>query len=187
MLQRCSGRARPASQPQERRAAQPSRLTGSSPLVSTQTTAAEARLEAWTSPSSVTAAEPGLAAIPIGIHDGSGGSRSTVGGRPSQARSRRETLLGRPHECAALDRLLAAARAGRSSALVLRGEAGIGKTALLEYAIRSASDLRVVRAVGMESERELPFAALHQLCAPMLDRLDRLPDLNVMRWRSPLG
>ena len=48
--------------------------------------------------------------------------------------------------------------------------------ALLEYAIRSASDLRVVRAVSMESERELPFAALHQLCAPMLDRLDRLPE-----------
>lgn len=84
-------------------------------------------------------------------------------------------LLGRRDECAVLDELLAAARAGRSAALVLRGEPGIGKTALLEYAIRSASDLQVVRAVGMESERELPFAALHQLCAPILGRLDRLP------------
>ncbi len=84
-------------------------------------------------------------------------------------------LLGRRDECAVLDGLLAAARAGRSGALVLRGEPGIGKTALLKYAIHSGSDLTVVRAVGMESERELAFAALHQLCAPMLDRLDRLP------------
>ena len=84
-------------------------------------------------------------------------------------------LLGRRDECAVLDGLLAAARAGRNGALVLRGEPGIGKSALLEYAIRSASDLNVVRAVGIESERELPFAALHQLCAPMLGRLDRLP------------
>jgi hypothetical protein len=83
-------------------------------------------------------------------------------------------LLGRRDECAVLDGLLAAARAGRSGALVLQGEPGIGKTAVLEYAIRSASDLNVVRAVGIESERELPFATLHQLCAPMLGRLDRL-------------
>jgi DNA-binding CsgD family transcriptional regulator/tetratricopeptide (TPR) repeat protein len=58
---------------------------------------------------------------------------------------------------------------------VLRGEPGVGKTALLEYVIESASDLRVGRAVGVESEMELAFAALHQLCAPMLDRLERLP------------
>src|SRR5580700_4161144 len=85
-------------------------------------------------------------------------------------------LLDRLPERGALSQLLDAARAGRSGVLVLRGEPGIGKTALLEYAIRSASDLRVVRAVGMESERELPFAALHQLGAPTLDRLDRLPE-----------
>lgn len=84
-------------------------------------------------------------------------------------------LLGRREECAVLDRLLDGARAGRSSALVLEGEAGVGKTALLDYAIASASDLRVLRAVGVESEMELAFAALHQLCAPVLDRLDRLP------------
>jgi DNA-binding CsgD family transcriptional regulator len=84
-------------------------------------------------------------------------------------------LLGRREECAVLDRLLDGARGGRSSALVLEGEAGVGKTALVDYAIASASDLRVLRAVGVESEMELAFAALHQLCAPVLDRLDRLP------------
>ena len=85
-------------------------------------------------------------------------------------------LLGRRSERAVLDGLLDAVRAGRSGALVVRGHAGIGKTVLLEYAIDSASDLRVVRAVGVESEMELAFAALHQLCAPMLGRLERLPD-----------
>src|SRR3954447_1398032 len=84
-------------------------------------------------------------------------------------------LRGRQHECAVLDRLLEGARVGRSGVLVLRGRTGIGKTALLEYAIGSAADLRVVRAVGVESEVELAFAALHQLCAPLLDGLERLP------------
>jgi DNA-binding CsgD family transcriptional regulator len=84
-------------------------------------------------------------------------------------------LRGRRDECAVLDRLLDGARAGRSGALVLEGEAGMGKTALLDYAIASASDLRVLRAVGVESEMELAFAGLHQLCAPVLDRLERLP------------
>lgn len=84
-------------------------------------------------------------------------------------------LLGRRNERAVLDALFDAVRAGRSGALVVRGEAGVGKTALLEYAIESASGLRVVRAVGVDSEIELAFGALHQLCAPMLDRLERLP------------
>src|SRR6201993_4339625 len=84
-------------------------------------------------------------------------------------------LHGRRDECVVLDRLLDGARAGRGPALVLEGEAGVGKTALFDYAIASASDLRVLRAVGVESERELAFAALHQLCAPLLDRLDGLP------------
>src|ERR671914_1027760 len=74
-----------------------------------------------------------------------------------------------------LDRVLEDVRAGRSGALVIRGEPGVGKTALLEYAIDSAADLRVARAVGVESEMELCYAALHQLCLPMLDRLERLP------------
>jgi DNA-binding CsgD family transcriptional regulator len=84
-------------------------------------------------------------------------------------------LRGRRDECTVLDQLLDGARAGQSGSLLLRGEAGIGKTALLEYAIDSASDLRAFRAVGVESEMELAFSALHQLCAPMLDRLERLP------------
>src|ERR1700722_6026162 len=84
-------------------------------------------------------------------------------------------LRGRRSECAALDRLLEDARAGQSGVLVLAGDAGIGKTALLEYAIGSSSDMRVLRAVGVEAEMELPFAALHQLCAPLLDRREGLP------------
>jgi DNA-binding CsgD family transcriptional regulator len=84
-------------------------------------------------------------------------------------------LRGRRSECEVLDRLLERVRAGRSGALVVRGEAGVGKTALLQYAVESASDLRIARGVGMESEMELAFASLHQLCAPMLDRLERLP------------
>ncbi len=59
--------------------------------------------------------------------------------------------------------------------MVVRGEAGIGKTALLEYLVASASDLRVVRAMGVESDMELAFASLHQLCAPLLDRIEELP------------
>jgi DNA-binding CsgD family transcriptional regulator len=85
------------------------------------------------------------------------------------------TLRGRDAECAALDRLLDAVRTGESRVLVLRGEPGVGKTALLDCAIGSAPDLRLVRAVGVESEMELAFAALQQLCAPLLDRLEHLP------------
>ena len=84
-------------------------------------------------------------------------------------------LLNRYAERAALGRLLDAARAGHSGVLVVRGVPGIGKTALLEDAIESASGFRVARTVGVESEMELAFAALHLLCAPMLDRVDRLP------------
>src|SRR4051812_29589307 len=85
------------------------------------------------------------------------------------------TLVGRADECAALDGLVEDIRRGESRALVLRGEAGIGKTALLRYLIESASDLTVDRAVGVESEMELAFASLHQLCGSMLDRLTALP------------
>src|ERR1700750_2181846 len=84
-------------------------------------------------------------------------------------------LRGRQDECAVIDGMLEDAREGRSGVLVLRAEAGVGKTALLDYAIRSAGDLWVLRAVGVEAEMELPFAALHQLCGPLLDRLDGLP------------
>jgi DNA-binding CsgD family transcriptional regulator len=84
-------------------------------------------------------------------------------------------LWGRRQQCEALDGLLAEVRAGRSRVLVLRGEAGIGKTALLGYAAETAQDFQVARAEGVESEMELPFAALHQLCGPMLSRLGALP------------
>src|SRR4051794_26387392 len=84
-------------------------------------------------------------------------------------------LLGRRSECAALDRLVASVREGHSRALVLRGEAGVGKSALLEYLARHAAGCHLARAVGVESEIELAFAGLHQLCAGFLDRLDGLP------------
>ena len=84
-------------------------------------------------------------------------------------------LRGRRSECEALDRLLARIGAGQSGVLVLRGEAGVGKTALLEYLLGRASGCRIVRAAGVESEMELAFAGLHQLCAPMLGGLDGLP------------
>jgi hypothetical protein len=85
-------------------------------------------------------------------------------------------LLGRLPERAALSELLDAARAGRTGVLVMRGEPRVGKTALLEYAIGPAAGLRVARVAGVESEMELAFAALQQLCAPMLDKLEGLPD-----------
>lgn len=84
-------------------------------------------------------------------------------------------LIGRGDELAALDGALAAARTGHSRVLVLRGEAGIGKTALLEHVAARATGFRVARTAGVESERELPYAGLHQLCVPFLDRLGHLP------------
>ena len=90
--------------------------------------------------------------------------------------SKAPTLLrGRGSECDLIDRLLGAVRDGGSGALVVCGETGIGKTTLLEYAGTHASGFRIAQAAGVQSEMELPFAALHQLCAPMLDRLERLP------------
>ena len=84
-------------------------------------------------------------------------------------------LRGRRTEQAALDRLLTEVRAGQSRVLVLRGEAGVGKTVLLDYLQERAPECRVVRAAGVESEMELPFAVLHQLCAPLLNSLARMP------------
>ena len=84
-------------------------------------------------------------------------------------------LVGRRRERAILDRLLSTVRAGSGAALALSGEAGIGKSALLEYAVESAPDLRILRAAGVEAEMELAFAALHQLCGPLLDQRGRLP------------
>src|SRR5215217_7512360 len=88
---------------------------------------------------------------------------------------RHSSLRGRSTECALLDELLSAVAGGESRSLVLRGEAGIGKTALLEYLAAVGSDLIVVRAVGVESEMQLAYSGLHQLCGPLLDRLEALP------------
>src|SRR6267154_2004297 len=84
-------------------------------------------------------------------------------------------LLDRERERAALDGLLGDLRSGRGGALVVRGEAGVGKSALLEYVVGAAADMRLARAAGVESEMELAFASVHLLCAPLLDRLEGLP------------
>ena len=88
---------------------------------------------------------------------------------------RRTRLRGRGRECAALDELIDGIRQGVSRSLVLRGAAGTGKTALLDYLVGSASQETVLRAVGVESEMELAFSGLHQLCGPVLADVDRLP------------
>ena len=93
----------------------------------------------------------------------------------SPVQGRATELTGRRRECDVLDQLIDAVRAGESRALMVVGEPGVGKTALLEYAAGRASGCRVVRAAGVQSEMELAFAGLQQLCAPMLDRVDRLP------------
>src|SRR5215470_15091047 len=85
-------------------------------------------------------------------------------------------LTGRSRERQELDDAVNRVRAGESAVLVVRGEAGIGKTALLQYTAALADDCRVVQVAGVESELELPFAALHQLCGPMLDELEALPE-----------
>jgi DNA-binding CsgD family transcriptional regulator len=87
----------------------------------------------------------------------------------------RPRLRGRRSERETLDRLLESVRAGQSRVLVLRGEEGVGKSALLAYLLERAGGCRIARVVGVESELELAFAGLHQLCAPWLDRLERLP------------
>ena len=98
----------------------------------------------------------------------------------------RGSLFGRREEIRRIDELTGAARAGAGGVLVLRGEAGIGKSALLEHAAR-ASGFRVVRACGAEFESELPFAALHQLCVPVLARLEDLPGRHRDALRIAFG
>lgn len=85
-------------------------------------------------------------------------------------------LIGRRDECKVLDDLLAQARAGRSGVVVVRGEAGIGKTELLNHLLERATGCQVVRAAGVQSEMELSYAGLHQLCAPLLSHLEGLPE-----------
>jgi DNA-binding CsgD family transcriptional regulator len=101
-------------------------------------------------------------------------------GSPSNVRTLRRSpgaqLLGRERERVALGRLLNAASGGDGGVLVVHGEPGVGKTALLDWTVEEAGQLRVLRTVGVEGEMELPFAALQQLCSPILDRAERLPD-----------
>src|SRR5450432_2454954 len=84
-------------------------------------------------------------------------------------------LIGREREREVLDRLLDGVRGGRGGVLVADGEAGVGKTALLDYAVEAARGFRIARTSGVEGEMELPFAAVQQLCSPFLDCLERLP------------
>ena len=85
-------------------------------------------------------------------------------------------LIGREREREALDRLLDGVRGGRGGVLVVHGEAGVGKTALLEYAVDTAREFQIARTSGVEAEMELPFAAVQQLCSPLLDLSDGLPE-----------
>jgi DNA-binding CsgD family transcriptional regulator len=96
-------------------------------------------------------------------------------------------FLDRTSERELLHRLLARAREGESAVLVVRGEPGIGKTALLRYTARQASGFRVAQVTGVEAEMELPFAGIHQLCAPMLDVLDALPSAQQDALKVALG
>src|SRR5207247_1586872 len=82
-------------------------------------------------------------------------------------------LRGRASECARLDELLSTVRRGESGAFVVRGAAGMGKTALLKYLAGQSGECLIVRVVGVEAEMELPFAILHQLCLPVLDRAEQ--------------
>jgi hypothetical protein len=95
--------------------------------------------------------------------------------RTSSGRGEPGKLIGRHRECRTLDRLIEAVRAGESRTLLVRGEPGVGKTVLLDYLAGQARGLRVARAAGVQSEMELAFAGLHQLCAPMLDHVGSIP------------
>jgi DNA-binding CsgD family transcriptional regulator/tetratricopeptide (TPR) repeat protein len=95
--------------------------------------------------------------------------------------------MGRPRERGVLDRFVAGVRAGEGRALVVRGEPGVGKTALLDYLAGRASGCRVARAAGVQSEMELAFAGLHQLCAPMLDHAASLPVPQREALRTAFG
>ena len=96
-------------------------------------------------------------------------------------------LYGRREERARIAALLEAARSGHAGVLVVRGEAGIGKHTLLQDAAEHATAFRLLRATGVEAEVELPFAALHQLLGPVLDRIDQLPDPQATALRGAFG
>src|SRR5258707_11902458 len=105
----------------------------------------------------------------------------------SAVHGRMTELTGRRSECDVLDRLVDAVRAGESRALVVAGEPGVGKTALLDHVAGRASGFRVARAMGVQSEMELAFAGLQQLCSPMLDGMERLPAPQRDALRTAFG
>jgi DNA-binding CsgD family transcriptional regulator len=96
-------------------------------------------------------------------------------------------LLGRQRECEVLQNVLEAARDGHGGVLAVYGEPGVGKTALLEYAVEAAPDFRVARTLGVQGEMELPFAALQQLCTPSFDLIEHLPDPQREAFEVALG
>lgn len=96
-------------------------------------------------------------------------------------------LLGRTRELEALDRLLREVRDGRSQVLVLRGEAGVGKSALLDHLAGQAAQLQTVRAAGVEAESDFAYSALQRLCVPLLSHLDRLPAVQQDALRVAFG
>lgn len=115
-------------------------------------------------------------------------SRSTLKEKPSFAcGGGHGAFAGRRHECEALDSLLSRLRNGESQVLVLRGPEGVGKSVLVEYLMERADNCRVMGVTGVEAERELAFAGLHQLCRPLLGGLDELPDPQREALSSALG
>ena len=113
-------------------------------------------------------------------------SSSQPGARPAPSRTR-SGLLGRRRECAVLDNVLAEARSRWSAAVVVTGEAGSGKSALLDHVRASAVDFQVVRSCGVESEMELPYAGLHQLCSSLLGTARRAAGAAAARPASRHG
>ena len=124
---------------------------------------------------------PSLQDAAVGI-DGS--PSADDGGRGYRSPPR---LVGREHEQAEIAQLLASVRSGLSAALVLRGEAGVGKTALIDDAVAGAADLEILRLVGIESEMQLGFAGLHQLLIPFLDDIEALPGPQMRALNAVFG
>jgi hypothetical protein len=96
-------------------------------------------------------------------------------------------LIGRTAECGRIDRLLADLRTGAGGALLLIGEPGIGKTSLLEYARRQAPDVRRLDVLGVEAEKALPYAGLHELLTPVLDGVGEVPERQAKAIAIALG
>ena len=94
-------------------------------------------------------------------------------------------LRGRAGECATLRQVLSSVRSAESRALVIRGEAGVGKSALVDFVIGEAEGFQLVQVAGVESDMELAYAGLQQLCAPLMDRVDEVPSRNARRCRWP--